>query len=219
MDIWTKKVGYPVISVTENPLDSSITVKQNRFLRTGDVKPEEDEVLFPVILGLRTKKGIDEELMLTKREQTFKLSDGLDFYKLNADHSALFRTNYTPDRLSKLGEAAQAGLLTVEDRAGMIADAGVLASSGYGKTSGILSLLESFNTETEFVVWNEILARINAVRNTWMFEDDAVKDALKAFQLQLCSKKAHELGWEFREDEDHILSQFKSLMFGSAGLA
>jgi aminopeptidase 2 len=219
MDIWTKKVGYPVISVTENPSDSSITVKQNRFLCTGDVKPEEDEVLFPVILGLRTNKGIDEELMLTKREQTFKLSDGLDFYKLNADHSALFRTNYTPERLSKLGEAAQSGLLTVEDRAGMIADAGVLASSGYGKTSGILSLLESFNTETEFVVWNEILARINAVRNTWLFEDDAVKDALKAFQLQLCSKKAHELGWEFKEDEDHVLSQFKSLMFGSAGLA
>ncbi len=219
MDIWTKKVGYPVITVTENPGDSSITVKQNRFLRTGDVKPEEDEVLFPVILGLRTNKGVNEELMLTKREQTFKMDDGLDFYKLNADHSALFRTNYTSERLSKLGEAAGKGLLTVEDRAGMIADAGVLAASGYGKTSGILSLLDSFNTEDQFVVWNEILARVNAVRNTWMFEDEAVKDALKSFQLALCSSKAHELGWQFKEEEDHILSQFKSLMFGSAGLA
>jgi aminopeptidase 2 len=101
----------------------------------------------------------------------------------------------------------------------MIADAGALAASGYGKTSGILSLLQSFNTETQFVVWNEILTRINAVRNTWIFQDEAVKDALKAFQLNLCSAKAHELGWEFSEDEDHILSQFKSLMFGSAGLA
>ena len=219
MDIWTKKVGYPVITVTENPSDSSITVKQNRFLRTGDVKPDEDETLFPVILGLKTKKGINEELMLTKREETFKISDELDFYKLNADHSALFRTNYTPERLSKLGEAARSGMLTVEDRAGMIADAGVLASSGYGKTSGILSLLESFNTEDQFVVWNEIITRISAVRNTWIFEDEAVKDALKAFQLTLCSKKAHELGWQFKEDEDHILSQFKSLMFGSAGMA
>ena len=219
MEVWTKEVGYPVITVSENTSDSSITVKQNRFLRTGDVKPDEDKVLYPVILGLRTKQGIDEELMLTEREQTFKPKEGLDFFKLNADHSSLFRTNYTPERLTKLGEAAQAGLLTVEDRAGMIADAGVLAASGYGKTSGILSLLESFNTETQFVVWNEILTRISSVRNTWMFEDDAVKDALKSFQLSLCSKKAHELGWTFKEDEDHILSQFKSLMFGSAGLA
>jgi aminopeptidase 2 len=82
-----------------------------------------------------------------------------------------------------------------------------------------LSLLESFNKETQFVVWNEILSRINALRNTWLFEDEAVKDALKSFQLTLCSAKAHELGWEFKEDEDHIMSQFKSLMFGSAGLA
>ncbi|KAI1621361.1 aminopeptidase [Exophiala viscosa] len=219
MDIWTKNIGYPVVAVTENEKDSSITVKQNRFLRTGDVKSEEDKVLYPVMLSLRTKDGVDESLLLTEREQTFKLKDGLDFYKLNADHSAFYRTSYTPERLTKLGEAAQKGLLSVEDRAGMIADAGALAASGYGKTSGILSLLQSFSTETQFVVWNEILTRINAVRNTWIFEDESTKDALKAFQLNLCSAKAHELGWEFSEDEDHIMSQFKSLMFGSAGLA
>ncbi|KAJ9617815.1 Aminopeptidase 2 mitochondrial [Knufia peltigerae] len=219
MDIWTKNIGYPVITVSENEKDSSITVKQNRFLRTGDVKAEEDKVLYPVMLGLRTKSGVDETLMLTEREQTFKISGGLDFYKLNADHSAFYRTSYTPERLTKLGEAAQKGLLSVEDRAGMIADAGALAASGYGQTSGILSLLQSFNTETQFVVWNEILTRINAVRNTWIFEDESIKDALKAFQLNLCSAKAHELGWEFSDNEDHILSQFKSLMFGSAGLA
>ena len=219
MDIWTKKVGYPVITVTENEKDSSITVKQNRFLRTGDVKPEEDEVLYPVMLSLKTKDGINEEIMLTEREQTFKIPESLDFFKLNADHSALFRTNYTPERLTKLGEAARAGKLTVEDRAGIIADAGVLAASGYGRTSGVLGLLQSFNTETQFVVWNEILTRINALRSAWIFEDESVKDALKAFQLNLCSAKAHELGWTFKEDEDHIMSQFKSLMFGSAGLA
>jgi len=219
MDIWTKNIGYPVVTVTENEQESSITVKQNRFLRTGDVKPEEDQVLYPVILGLKTKDGVDESLILTEREQTFKIHGGLDFFKLNSDHSALYRTSYLPERLAKLGEAAQKGLLSVEDRAGMIADAGALAASGYGKTSGILSLLQSFNTETQFVVWNEILSRINAVRNTWIFEDETIKDALKAFQLHLCSAKAHELGWDFQEDEDHILSQFKSLMFGSAGLA
>jgi aminopeptidase 2 len=219
MDIWTKNIGFPVITVTENEKDSSITVKQNRFLRTGDVKSDEDTVLYPVMLGLCTKEGVDEALMLTEREQTFKIKGGLDFYKLNADHSAFYRTSYTPSRLTKLGEAAQKGLLSVEDRAGMVADAASLAASGYGKTSGVLSLLQSFNTETQFVVWNEIISRISGVRSTWIFQDEKTKAALKAFQLNLTSAKAHELGWEFSENEDHILSQFKSLMFGSAGLA
>ncbi|KAJ5701755.1 hypothetical protein N7488_009303 [Penicillium malachiteum] len=218
MDIWTKNVGFPVISVTENPESSSISLKQNRFLRTGDVRAEEDKVLYPCMLGLRSKDSVDENTMLTEREGEFKVPD-LDFFKLNADHSAIYRTSYSPERLRKLGEAARAGLLTVEDRAGMIADSGALAASGFQKTSGMLSLLQGLDTESEFVVWTEMLSRIATLRSAWLFEDDKTKAALKAFQRALVSNKAHELGWEFSENDDHILQQFKALMFGSAGMA
>ncbi len=218
MDIWTKNVGYPVVSVTENEDTSSIHVKQNRFLRTADVKPEEDKTLFPVFLGLRTKDGVNEEMTLNGREADFKVPS-LDFFKLNADHSGIYRTSYSSERLKKLGKAAKEGLLTVEDRAGMIADAGALAASGYQKTSGVLSLIKSFDSETEYVVWDEIVSRIGSIRSAWVFEDEKTKNALKAFQRDLVSSKAHTLGWEFKEGEGHIEQQFKSLLFGSAGSA
>ncbi|KAJ5759109.1 hypothetical protein N7520_006265 [Penicillium odoratum] len=218
MEIWTKNVGFPVVTVTENPENSSISVKQNRFLRTGDVRPEEDKVLYPCMLGLRTKDSIDENTMLTGREGEFKVPD-LDFFKLNADHSAIYRTSYSPERLRKLGQAARDGLLTVEDRAGMIADSGALSASGFQKTSGLLSLLQGLDTESEFVVWTEMLTRIASLRGAWLFEDAKTKDALKAFQRSLVAAKAHELGWEFSEKDDHILQQLKALMFGSAGKA
>jgi aminopeptidase 2 len=214
MDIWTKKVGFPVVTVTEGT--DSIHLKQNRFLRTGDVKPEEDTTLYPVFLGLRTKEGVNEELTLFGREADYKLKDQ-DFFKLNADHTSLYRTSYTPERLRKLGLAAKEGLLSVEDRAGMIADAGSLAASGYQKTSGILSLLDSFKKEPDFVVWQVITGRIGSLRGAWMFEDQATRDALKRFQLDLVKDKAHELGWTFGENDGHIEQQFKSLMFGAAG--
>lgn len=217
MDTWTKNVGFPVVTVTEDEKAGSIHVKQNRFLRTADVKPEEDKTLFPVFLELRTKEGVNRDLTLTSRESDFKVKD-LDFFKLNADHSGIYRTSYSPERLQKLGVAAKQGLLTVEDRAGMIADAGALAASGYQKTSGILSLLESFKTESEFVVWSEITARIGTLRSAWTFEDEAVRAALKKFQLDLVKDKAHELGWEFKESDGHIEQQFKSLLFNSAGI-
>lgn len=218
MDIWTKNVGFPVVTVTEDEKASAIHVKQNRFLRTADVKPEEDKTLFPVFLGLRTREGVNEDLTLAERESNFKVKD-LDFFKLNADHSGIYRTSYSPERLQKLGEAAKQGLLSVEDRAGMIADAGALAASGYQKTSGILSLLQSFRSEPEFVVWDEVTARIGSLRAAWIFEDEDVKTALKKFQLDLIGSKAHELGWEFKDSDGHIEQQFKSLLFGSAGLA
>lgn len=217
-DIWTKNIGFPVVTVTEDEKDSAIHVKQNRFLRTADVRPEEDKTLYPVFLGLRTKDGVDEELTLNKREANFKVPD-MDFFKINADHSGIYRTSYTPERLQKLGEAAKKGLLTVEDRAGMIADAGALSAAGYQKTSGLLSLLQGLNDESDFVVWDEITARIGALRAAWIFQDDKVKDALKAFQRDLVSSKAHKLGWTFKDGDDHIEQQFKSLLFSSAASA
>ncbi|PNS17873.1 Aminopeptidase 2 [Sphaceloma murrayae] len=217
MTIWTKNVGYPVVTVSEDD-SNKIHVKQNRFLRTADVKPEEDKTLYPVFLGIRDKDGIDEELVLSGREHSFEVKDK-EFFKINADHSGLYRTSYSPERLTKLGEAAKKGLLSVEDRAGMIADAGALAASGYQKTSGVLSLLQGFDTESEYVVWDELTARIASVRAAWVFEDQKVKDALKAFQRELVAKKSHELGWDFKESDGHVQQQFKSLLFSSAALA
>ncbi|KAI1454391.1 peptidase family M1-domain-containing protein [Annulohypoxylon moriforme] len=218
MSIWTKNVGFPVVQVTENAADSTIKVKQNRFLRTGDTKPEEDQVLYPVFLGLRSKDGIEESLTLSKREDVFKVKD-LDFYKLNANHTSIYRTSYTPERLTKLGQSAKEGLLTVEDRAGMIADAGALAVSGYQKTSGVLNLLKGFDTEESFVVWSEIIARVATVQSAWVFEDKTVKDGLEAFVKELISERAHKLGWNFSDKDGHVEQQFKSMLFGAAGMA
>ena len=218
MDIWTKHVGYPVVTVTENEKDNTIHVKQNRLLRTADVKPEEDKTLYPVFLGLRTKDGVDEELELSKREGSFKVPN-LDFFKLNADHTSLYRTSYTPARLEKLGKAAKEGKLSTEDRAGMLADAGALAASGYQKTSGVLNLLKGFDSEKEFIVWSEILTRLGAIQSAWIFEDQKVRDGLESFQRDLVSERAHKAGWEFKETDDHIQQQFKGMLFGSAGMS
>lgn len=217
MASWTKQIGFPVVSVSDSGSDS-IHVKQNRFLRTGDVKPEEDQVLYPVLLGLRTKEGVDRSLILDKREADFKVPS-TDFFKLNADHTSPYRTSYSPERLAKLGQAAKDGLLSVEDRAGMIADAGALAQSGYQKTSGVLSLLKGFDSETEFVVWNEIIARLTAMQGAWIFEDKVVRDGLENFQRSLVSFKAHAMGWQFSDNDGHVEQQFKAMLFGSAGLS
>ena len=216
MHIWTRAVGYPVLTVTEE--GDRVHVKQNRFLRTNDVKPEEDKTIFPVFLGLRTKQGVDEEVTLFERESSFPLPSD-DFYKINADHSSTYRTFYSESRLKKLGEAAKKGLLSVEDRAGMIADAGALSASGYQPTSGTLSLLKGFKDETEYVVWDQVSAWIATLRAAWVFEDDATKTAIKAFFRDLVSVKSHELGWEFLPGEDNVRQQFKALLFTSAGTA
>lgn len=216
--IWTRKVGFPVVAVTEDEKSGTIHVKQNRFLRTADVKPEEDEVLYPVFLNLKTKDGIQEDLALNTREADFQVSD-FDFFKVNSGHSGIYRTSYTTERLTKLGENAKAGLLGVEDRAGMIADAGALAAAGYQKTSGLLSLFKAFDLESEYIVWDELTLRVRALRDAWIFEDSKTTDALRAFQRNLVSKKANEIGWDITDKDDFNTQRLKALMFGAAAMA
>lgn len=215
MATWTKKIGYPVVTVTEE--GNKLHFKQNRYLKTADVKPEEDETLWPIFVALKTKEGIDEDISFSTREHTLEIKD-TDFFKINADQTNVYRTLYTPERLKKLGEAARSGLLSVQDRAGMIGDAGALATSGYQKTSALLDLISGFKEEESFTVWSEIAGSTGSVRGAWMFADQEERDGLKAFSRELFAPLAHRLGWDFKDGEDDIVHQLKALAFSSAGL-
>jgi len=155
--IWTKKVGYPVLGVTED--DNKITVTQNRFLTTGDVKPSEDKTLYWAMLGLKTmdkseNPTVDENLTTSERTTIITLPpESQGYFKLNANHSGIYRVAYTPERLNKLGAmvSTHPGFLSVEDRVGLVADTGALCASGYAKTTGFLNLISGWKDETEFV--------------------------------------------------------------------
>ncbi|KAG7660768.1 APE2 [[Candida] subhashii] len=215
MDIWTKNIGFPVVRV-EEVATNEIKVTQNRFLATGDVKPEEDGVLYPVFLGLKTSHGLNESLVLNGRSANFKLPTNDDFFKINGDQAGIYRTAYESSRWTKLGKAGVEGKLSVEDRVGLVADAGSLASSGFIETSSLLDLVKSWSKESNYVVWDEILTRIGSIKAAFMFEDEATKEALKAFTRDLIGEKLNQIGWEFSENDSFADQQLKSSLFASA---
>ena len=224
MNVWTKKVGFPVVKVDETE-DGKITLTQNRFLSTGDVQPEDDETIFPVLLSLKTNEGIDESLIFNKRTETFEINKGdNDFFKINGNQNGIYITLYSDERWKKLGE--QRELLSVEDRTGLVADVKSLAASGYTSTVNFLDLISHWKEDDSFVVWNQIVNSITALQNTWIFEPSEVNDALLRFVLDLVSKKVHELKWDFSDDDnnnnnsnkngDYTLQKLKVTLFGAA---
>lgn len=72
-------------------------------------------------------------------------------YKLNAETCGVYRTLYSDARLAKLGDEAgkKDGAFSLNDRMGLVQDASVLASSGYAKTSGALTLIAKLGEEKE----------------------------------------------------------------------
>ncbi|CAK7901281.1 aminopeptidase 2 [[Candida] anglica] len=214
MDIWTKNIGYPIVSVKES--EGKLIVSQNRFLATGDATAEEDKILYPVFLGLKTSKGLDESLVLDTRTKEFETSTTDDFFKINGDQAGIFRTAYEPARWAKLGQAGVDGKLSVEDRVGLVADAGALASSGYISTTDFLNLVKSWSNESNYVVWDEILSRIGNVKAALIFESDDIRVALNRFIVDLLGDKLKSVGWTFSDSDSFAEQQLKSSLFAFA---
>lgn len=88
--------------MTENESAGTITVAQHRYLQEGPADEEEDKVLYPLKLRLRTKNGVDDKLELFDRTTTVKVPS--DFFKLNADHFGFYRVLYSAKRLQILAQ-------------------------------------------------------------------------------------------------------------------
>ena len=148
-DPWIRKIGFPVVTVAEEP--GQISVRQNRFLSTGDAKPEEDETTWWIPLGVKSGQTLDtvESRALTSKIDTVQGVGQDSFYKINKDLSGFYRTNYPADRLAKLGKSLD--LLSTEDKIGLIGDAAALAVSGEGTSAALLALLEGFKTERDYL--------------------------------------------------------------------
>ncbi|KAF2397077.1 aminopeptidase [Trichodelitschia bisporula] len=216
MDPWIRKIGFPVVTLTEEP--NQLTVSQARFLLTGDVKPEEDETTWWIPLGLKeggkTAAEVDAGALTAKKDVLRTAND--EFYKLNVDQNGFYRTNYPAARLQKLG--AQRAQLSTEDRIGLVGDAAALAQSGDGTTAAFLAMVEGFGDEKEYLVWQQMLSALGHIQS--IFADvPGVKDGLRKFSLKLLTPATERVGWTFEEGESLLTGQLRALLIAQAGLA
>lgn len=215
MDTWIKKIGFPVVTVAEEP--GQISVKQSRFLSAGEVKPEEDTTKWWLPIGLKTGPQATDAKReaLTEKEDTYRDVD-TSFYKINADQTAFYRTNYPPPRLVELSKSLDK--LSVQDKIGLVGDAGAMAIAGEGTTAAVLSFMEGFATEKNYLVWSEVTSTLGKIRSTFA-SDQQVSEGLREYALKLVSPATESIGWEFAPSDDFLTGQLRALLLQTAGLA
>ncbi|KAK1088436.1 hypothetical protein LTR33_000550 [Friedmanniomyces endolithicus] len=214
MDPWIREIGFPVVTVGEEP--GQISVKQNRFLTAGEVKPEEDETTWWIPIGLKTGPQATDAKRepLTVKEDTYRDID-TSFYKLNADQTGFYWTNLPPQRLVELSKSLDK--LSVSDKIGLVGDAAAMAIAGEGTTPAVLSFMEGFATETNYLVWSEVLSSLAKIRST--FSSDAqVSEGLRSFTLKLVTAATDKVGWSFGPHDDYLTGQMRALLIATAGL-
>ncbi|WEW56333.1 hypothetical protein PRK78_001776 [Emydomyces testavorans] len=215
MDPWIRKIGFPLVTVAEEP--KQITVAQKRFLASGDVKPEEDETVWWIPLGIKSGQqatAMDQRNLTTKSDVVRDIDQ--TFFKLNKDQCGFYRTNYPPERLEKLGKSRN--LLSAEDKIGLIGDAAALAVSGEGTTAATLAFVENFQDEQNYLVWMQLVTSLSYIRSVFAANED-IATGLKSFVRKLVTPAVEQIGWEFKPNEDYLTGQLRQLLISAAGHA
>ncbi|THH33006.1 hypothetical protein EUX98_g1221 [Antrodiella citrinella] len=204
MDNWIKKVGFPVVTVTE--IEGGIHVKQDRFLESGPAETQDNQTLWTIPLFVLTvsddgQATIDNRIVLDEREQTIPLNTK-NLFKLNAGTLGVYHVKYSGERLSSIAQEAvkKVSVFSLEDRMGLVMDGAALAKAGVMKTSDVLALIDFFRHETENVVWKSISDSLSQIVSVWG-EHQRIQPLLKSFTRGLYVPHIQRLGYEPVEGE------------------
>ncbi|TFY57887.1 hypothetical protein EVJ58_g6753 [Rhodofomes roseus] len=219
MDNWVKKIGYPVLTVTENP--NGIQIRQDRFLGTGPAAPKDNETIWTVPLSLLTVDGkgnvvINKNEVLDQREKTISL-DVSKSWKLNAGTVTFCRVLYPPERLVKIGrESAKASSpFSTEDRIGLVDDAFALSKAGYSDVSSALALTDVLRNESEYLVWEIIQRSLLTIRSVW-WENTDITDSVQDFLVELFTPLVDKLGYEYSSQDSADTRELRTLAIEGA---
>lgn len=223
MHAWTRVMGYPVLNVQCEEKDGALELhlSQSRFLKSGDLKPEEDQTLWSIPLRLGTNKSFEptakpSDDLMTEKEQIIKVDADIEYFKFNVQQAGFYRVNYPVNWLERLGEAVAAGKIPAADRIGMVSDAFALSVAGVLPVTCVLDLLKNFKDESDFLVWSEISARLSGVLSVWWEQPKEVINNLKAFIVELYREQADKLGFDFAPSDDDKTRLLRPMILGMA---
>jgi aminopeptidase 2 len=202
-----------------NKTTQVFTVTQNRYLRSGVLSSENDNVIWTIPLGLNVNPPIKtlEDYVLKSRQATFPIPDQSTYLKLNYGQHGFYRVCYAPEDLVHLGECVKASQLPAIDRIGILNDTFELAASGHISTAHALTLTRCFGNEQDYMVWVELACALNELRSVWFEDSESIVERMRLLTRDLFRPLAHQMGFEFDARDSDLKKLLRVLMIGVAG--
>ena len=235
MESWIKKIGFPIVNVDLNSAAKQLTIKQSRFLNSGDLKDEENHTKWWIPLNISNGPSVGDKLSLDPNEfspgssnvtiNDFPLTN--DFFKLNKDTAGVYRVNYSP-QVMEHNILPFFNKLSGKDKVGIIADVASIAVSGDRFTSTttllklIKSVIDSDSIGDEYVVWLELGKRLDNILVSFTGMDERVSIGLKNFAKSVYEKVSikflNELEKNKIDDSQFLRTKLRAEILGKSGL-
>ena len=210
MHSWTSKSGFPIIEVEKK--NDHLKIIQSRFVTNPESKSRNDDTLWPIPL-LTTGVSVP---IINKKVNNVPLAINESPIKLNIGQTGFYRVNYSHDIQQKQLEEIDAGKVNALDRMGLLSDSFEVTKAGYQSVDEYLELLEHYKNEDSLSVWEIIAGSIGSIRGTLSKtdEDNELRNLMKPFVKNLASTQVKRLGWDEKENEDHLDTLLRPIIIG-----
>ncbi|CAF3668954.1 unnamed protein product [Rotaria socialis] len=220
MSSWTRQMGYPLLTVTEEQTDKNrvIKIKQQRFIADGSVDEEKLQWKIPITVFTKSNpKQIAQQVLMDDPEITIKLDNisENDWIKLNYNAIGLYRVKYESQTLARLNEPIVKKTISPQDRLMIQNDLAALCNSGHQSFVDYLKFLPSYTDEDNFTVWKSIASNIGNLSS--ILEYTNYFDEFKKYCLNIYSSIQKKLGWEAKPNEDPLSTMLRPMILGIVG--
>jgi aminopeptidase N len=206
MSDWTTKSGYPIVSVNLSP--NKLTLSQRRF---SYLPNNDDNETWPIPLLSNTNNQYLSEIF-DKKSQTY--NGNFKMVKLNNGQTGFYRTIYDDKDLSSLGKLVKESKLGVGDRLGLLSDLVESSKADLSDITKVLDLIENYQDETNYAVWDIISLTIGSIKAIICDED--LREKIKPLVSDLVSTEVKRLGLKELKNEDHFDTLLRPIILGLA---
>jgi len=229
MDTWTKKTGYPVLTITNEhhhheahghghhagKHERTFEFTQERFLSTGPVPSDTTTWMVPVGVISSTHPQPVYDVLKEKKGKITIAAGHDDWVKFNPGQTGFYRVRYPSSMLPKLRHAIEHHQLSPVDRLGVENDILSLAKAGFVPIAEALDVVKSFRSENNYTVWADLSSKLAELET--IISNADYYDQWRNFARELYAKVAAHVGWDAKPGESHSTSLLRSLLLSKVG--
>src|SRR5215471_8839800 len=169
---------------------TEITLSQQRFFLDGRADSSGQQWLIPVCIKTDDNKPFCQ--LLGERQQVVPAVGCSNWVFTNANAVGYYRTEYDPEMLKKLGDAAMTGLSTAE-RMSLINDETALVRAGKEKIGSLMDLIGALSSDQERAVMASYRPALGSIDDYLV--TDADREAYHFWLRAMFRPMLARLGW------------------------
>ncbi len=214
MDSWIGQRGHPVIFVERGPDDSTVTLRQQRFLYDGSTAAEKWAV--PINIRALVDGVVQHHrLLLDETTATFSFDGPVDWVVINDGAWGFYRARYSPDLWTRLRDAGVGDVLDSLERLGLVVDTWAAVVAGMADLTEWVSVVESLVGDDDPDVWAAVASGFGFLG---LVADPAERSALSAFVRRSVAPSWLELGWNPVAGESRRTATARARVLSTIGL-